>query len=474
MPQRRLRFVAPDQEVRAGLETIRAELGIPERYPAEAEQEAERPPRLPESDLTDIPFVTLDPAGSRDLDQAIHLERTTSGFRLRYAVADVAAFVSPGGALDKEARLRAVTLYAPDERTPLHPFSLSEGNGSLLAGEDRPAVVWDLSFDLDGEMKSTLVGRALVRSRAQLDYGSVQAGFDAGHPAEPLVALGQLGPLRIEREAARGGVSLPVPEQRVVPVDGGWQLEFREVPDVEKWNAQLSLATGMAAGRMMTEAGVGVLRTLAPAPEEDVNRLRHSAKALGVDWPPDLGYPGFIRSLDASQPAEAAVLAEAAGLFRGAGYQVIGPKQPPRPHAAVASLYAHVTAPLRRLVDRYAAETCLAVHAGAEPAEWVLHGMTGIPDIMARGVGRANRYAVECLDLVEAAVLTDRVGEVFEGVVVDLDIVTSVGRVQLTSPAVHARIEGEGLVEGTTVRAQLLEASIRDRLVLFSPASVQT
>jgi exoribonuclease R len=470
MPHRVLRFVAPDEELRAGLDKIRTELEIPEEYPPEAEKEAEQPPRLPETDLTDIPFVTLDPPGSRDLDQAIHLERTTNGFMLRYAVADVAAFVTPGGALDRETRVRAVTLYAPDKRTPLHPFSLSEGAGSLLAGEDRPAAVWELSFDLTGEIESALVRRAMVRSRAQLDYQSTQAAFDAGNPAEPLSALAELGPLRIEREAARGGVSLPVPEQRVVPADGGWRLEFREVPDVERWNAQLSLATGMAAGRMMAEAGVGVLRTLAPAPDRDVTRLRHAAKALGVDWPENLGYPGFIRSLDAAVPAEAAALAEAAGLFRGAGYQVIGPKQPPRPHAAVASLYAHVTAPLRRLVDRYAAETCLAIQAGTEPAEWVLHGMTGVPDIMARGTGRASRYAVECLDLVEAAVLKDRVGEVFDGVVVDYDAATAVGRVQLAAPAVHARIEGGGLVEGTTISTKLLAASIRDRIVLFAAA----
>jgi exoribonuclease R len=470
MPQRLLRFVAPDREVRAGLEAIRAELEIPEGYPEAAQQEAEGPPRLPEADLTDVAFITLDPAGSLDLDQAMHLERTPSGFLLRYAIADVAAFVTPGGALDKETRIRAVTLYAPDKRTPLHPFSLSEGNGSLLAGEDRPAVVWELAFDLDGEMKKALVRRAMVRSRAQLDYRSTQAGFDAGNPAEPLMALPELGRLRIEREAARGGVSLPVPEQRVVPTDGGWRLEFREVPDVERWNAHLSLATGMAAGRMMAEAGVGVLRTLAPATESDVGRLRHAAKALGVLWPAGLDYPGFIRSLDAAVPAEAAALAEASSLFRGAGYQVIGPKQAARPHAAVASLYAHVTAPLRRLVDRYAAETCLAIQAGTEPAEWVLHGMTGLPDIMARGVGRASRYSTECLDLVEAAVLKDRVGEVFDGVVIDYDAATAVGRVQLATPAVHARIKGAGLVEGTPISTKLLEASIRDRLVLFTAA----
>ena len=263
--------------------------------------------------------------------------------------------------------------------------------------------------------------------------GPSRPDFEAGRPCRNRwLLLAELGPLRIEREASRGGVSLPAPEQRVVPVDGGWRLEFREVPDVERWNAQLSLATGMAAGRMMAEAGVGVLRTLSPAPESDVIRLRHAAKALGVEWPPDAWLPGaFVSSLDAAKPAEAAVLAEASSLFRGAGYQVIGPKQPPRPHAAVASLYAHVTAPLRRLVDRYAAETCLAIEAGTEPAEWVLHGMTGLPDIMARGAGRASRYAIECLDLVEAAVLRHRVGEVFEGVVVDYDPSNAVGRVQL-------------------------------------------
>ena len=70
-------------------------------------------------------------------------------------------------------------------------------------------------------MKKAPVRRAMVRSRAQLDYQSTQAGFDAGNPAEPLMALAELGRLRIEREAARGGVSLPVPEQRVVPADGG-------------------------------------------------------------------------------------------------------------------------------------------------------------------------------------------------------------------------------------------------------------
>ena len=77
--------------------------------------------------------MTIDPAGSRDLDQAFHAERRPHGFRVRYAIADVAAFVAPGGALDREAFARGVTLYLPDGRAPLYPDVLGEGAASLAA-----------------------------------------------------------------------------------------------------------------------------------------------------------------------------------------------------------------------------------------------------------------------------------------------------------------------------------------------------
>src|SRR3954469_2539163 len=168
---------------------IRAELGVPEEFPAEALAEAERAasrPPLPELDATDVELVTLDPPGSRDLDQAVHLAARGSGFRVIYAIADVGGFVRLGGALDAEARRRGQTVYSPDRRTPLHPPVLSEGAASLLPGELRPAALWTIDLDDDGEPVDVRLDRARVRSRAQLDYVSVQAQADAGALPEPL------------------------------------------------------------------------------------------------------------------------------------------------------------------------------------------------------------------------------------------------------------------------------------------------
>src|SRR4051812_480141 len=209
---------------------IRAEFGVPDEFPADAMAEAEaaaaRPP-LPELDATDVELVTLDPPGSRDLDQAVHLAARGTGFRVTYAIADVGGFVLLGGALDAEARRRGQTVYCPDRRTPLHPPVLSEGAASLLPGQVTPAVVWTLDLDPDGELTGSDVRRARVRSRAQLDYPGVQAQADAGTLPEPLTLLPRIGRLLLERAADRGAIELGTPEQEVQATPGGWTLAFR-------------------------------------------------------------------------------------------------------------------------------------------------------------------------------------------------------------------------------------------------------
>ena len=182
MPLRHLRLPAGDgAELLAGFEQVRTELRVPASFEPSVLAEADAAaaaPTLPALDLTDVAFCTLDPPGSRDLDQAYAIERTAGGYRVRYAIADVAAFVSPGGAVDAEAHRRIETLYAPDRRTPLYPPSLSEGAASLLPGQTAPALVWTLDLDHDGELRNTDVRRALVRSREQQDYPTVQKALD--------------------------------------------------------------------------------------------------------------------------------------------------------------------------------------------------------------------------------------------------------------------------------------------------------
>jgi len=154
-----------------GWDALRQELQVPGAFPPEVLAEADAvTPTMPTVDRTDVPFLTIDPPGSTDLDQAMALSTTDTGYQVLYAIADVAAFVTPGGAIDVEAHKRGETLYAPDERSPLHPPVLCEDHASLLADQTRPALVWDLQLDHDGELVSTHVAKAVVRSRRTVHH----------------------------------------------------------------------------------------------------------------------------------------------------------------------------------------------------------------------------------------------------------------------------------------------------------------
>src|SRR3954453_16217050 len=261
------RTVVTGVDIDPYLATLRAEFKVAETFPPEVEEAARLAAttwtRAGRTDATDLALVTLDPAGSMDLDQAFLLERVAGGIRLHYAIADVAAFVAPAGPIDGEAHRRGETLYLPDGRIPLHPPTLSEGAASLLPGADRPAVLWRLQLDAAGEPTSVDVRRSVVRSRAQLDYVSLQQqGGDIA------ALLREVGSLRQQREHERGGVSLAEPEQQVEPAGDGWELSYRAPLPVEDFNAQLSLLTGMAAAKLMLDGKVGLLRTMPPPSQE--------------------------------------------------------------------------------------------------------------------------------------------------------------------------------------------------------------
>ncbi len=481
MPRRHVSLPAGDgAELRAGFEQVRSELQVPDAFdPAvlAAAAAAARAPRLPALDLTDVAFATLDPPGSRDLDQAYAIERSGAGYRVRYAIADVAAFVAAGDPVDLEAHRRVETLYAPDRRTPLYPPSLSEGAASLLPKQTAPALVWTLDIDHDGELQHTDVRRALVRSREQQDYPSVQAALDAGTAPGPVQLLREVGLLRLDRQRDRGGMNLQVPTQEVVPDGDGWQLRFRAGLPVEDWNAQISLLTGMAAAQLMLAGGIGVLRTMPPADDRDVARLRRVARGLGLDWPADETYGALLDRIGRHPSVDhgrvEAFLTEATALFRGAAYSAFDGQQPGRTtHAAIAAPYAHCTAPLRRLVDRYAGEVCLALCGGVEVPAWARDALPVLPEEMAKGDHRGHALDRAMVDLVEAVVLAPSVGKAFDGLVVEIDERRGGGTVALADPAVLARCEATHgpLPLGEPLRVRLHEADVARRVVRFVPA----
>ncbi len=474
MPQRPMRFrtttpVPAHAEVDQGallarFAAVRADLHVPEEFPSDVLDEAERTARevaLPGRDETAVPFVTIDPVGSMDLDQALHIERDGDGYRVRYAIADVPAFVPPGGALDAETRSRVETIYAPDERTPLHPPVIGEGAGSLLPDQVRPAFVWDLHLGADGNETGAQVYLAAVRSTARLDYGGVQKAIDDGTADEVLVLLKEVGEKRIALEAARGGASLPLPEQEVSQDDQGrFILGFRPPVPAEDWNAQISLMTGMAAAQMMLRGQVGILRTMPPPDQGAVARFRRQARSLGVEWPASERYGDFIRRLDLSDARQLALVHEATALFRGAGYTAFDGDLPAQQeHAAVAAPYAHVTAPLRRLVDRFGLVVCAALTSGEDVPGWAREALPGLPEVMRAGDSRAKAVERACTDAVEAAVMASRVGQTFTADVVDIDPKRSGVTVQLVDPAIVARAHGSAEL-GAQVQVRLDAADI--------------
>jgi len=439
---------------------------------ADAQDSVDRGPQGARTRL-DLPFVTIDPPESLDLDQALHIERSADGFLVHYAIADVAAFVRPGGPMDNESWRRGVTLYSPDTRTPLYPQQLSEEGASLLPDKDRPALVWALTLDAAGNLTGVEFGPKMVRSIAKLNYAQVQADMDNAAAHASIAALAELGPILTDQARGRGAIELPMPDQEVVQAaDGSWQLSFRAQLPVERWNAQISLLTGRAAAQMMLDAGVGLLRTLPAADQQAVEQLRRVAASLTIHWPPDASPGEVLSTVDGSRPQEAAFVDEAAGLLRGSGYTAFDGSPPEHAeHAGVGAAYAHVTAPLRRLADRYANEVCLAIQECRDVQAWARDRLPELPAAMTAGDRRDSELERACLDSTEAAILADRRGEIFDGVVVEVDDRGNRdATVVLTDLAVRARCVGPGLVLGTTVRVRVTEADVASRTVRLTVA----
>jgi exoribonuclease R len=416
-------------------EALRRELDLPpadrsDSFPepvlAEAERIVERGPRAT-LDRTDVPFVTIDPPGSLDLDQAVHLERRDGGFRVHYAIADLGV-IEPGGPIDVEARRRGQTVYLPDGRVPLHPPVLSEGALSLLPDQVRGAVLWTIDLDAQGAVLAHTVENALVRSVARLDYEGVQADADAGRLHPSIADLPDVGRLRRAQRVAAGALELGLPDQEVVPVagtPGGWRAVWRSRREADDWNAEISVLTGSVAARTMLDAEVGLLRTLPEPDPRDVRRFLARARTLGADVPDGDGLDdaaALLDRLDPAEPAHLAIMTDATRLLRGAAYEAFDGAPPDTStHAGIGGPYAQVTAPLRRLADRFASEVCLAVATGGGVPDDLRAALPEVPPAMTASDAVASRADRGVLDRVEAAMLSPFVGHELEALVVDVD-----------------------------------------------------
>ena len=456
-------------ELRAGFDRIRADLALPGDFPADVLTEAERAADAVLADLfapvdgerpidrRDVDFVTLDPITSTDLDQAFFIEMDADDVVLSYAIADVARFVEPGGAIDQEAWRRGVTVYLPDGRSTLYPRRLSDDAASLLPDVERPAIVFRVRIRPDGGVALDAVERSVIRSRAKLAYVTVTL-------ADLPPAFSELARRIALAEAAREADRIESPEQEVIRREGRFELRFRPRREIERQSAALSLATNMAVADRLLAARTGLFRTMNGVDDAQLRRLHHIARAFGLDWHAGVPLGDYLRTLPENDPRTGAFQLAVRRSGGSARYEPYREGVVPW-HAAVAATYCHATAPLRRLGDRYVIEAARTLAAGRPVPQPLVDAFEQLPATIGPRETLAKRADREALDLAEAVVLHGREGEVFDAVVTDED--QRGVQFQIAEPATVARVSAHRVNPGDSIRVRLLRADTLTRSVEF-------
>ena len=293
--------VATAQSARAALYRIAASRGLNPLFPDAVEREVQAlvendgidDPAL--TDLTALPFVTIDGETSKDLDQALFLEETERGYRVRYALADAAYYVRPGTALFDEALRRGASFYLPGFMVPMLPRLLSEGLVSLNPGVDRRAMLIDTELDHEGQILGSTISRVRIRSAKKLSFGRVQRyyegeGLDDAAMEKSLDLLKKVGELRmrdaVERNVVRYrrtelAIDLLGPEGARFVVTTGARHR------VELYNEQLSLLCNAEGARFLrddSERDAGhvqpIYRVHPPPSERKIEAFEETLAAL--------------------------------------------------------------------------------------------------------------------------------------------------------------------------------------------------
>ena len=337
---------------------------IPDDFPADALAQAEAAgPVGPagREDLRAIPLVTIDGADARDFDDAVFAEPEHDGFRLLVAIADVAHYVPPGSALDREARHRGNSVYFPDRVVPMLPEALSNGWCSLRPGEDRGCLFVEMSIGPDGRKRAHRFGRGLMRSAARLTYEQVQADPDA-HPA----LFAAYRALLAARQA-RGTLDLDLPERRVVLRDGRVEsVSPRERLDSHRLIEEVMILANVAAAEELEWLQRPCMyRVHAPPSDDKLEALRTLLHGLDLTLPPgDQLHP---RDLDrllqrVADSPEAPLINEV--MLRSQSQASYSPAN--IGHFGLAlPRYAHFTSPIRRYADLLVHRALLAPVDGA-------------------------------------------------------------------------------------------------------------
>lgn len=327
-----------------------------------------------------LPFVTIDNPDSRDLDQALLIERidTAAGnrFRFRYALADAAYYVRPGSALFNEALQRGSSYYFPTLAAPMLPIELSEGLVSLNPNVERRALVFDIVVSAEGHVVKTDVVRALIKSAAKLNYAGVQLFLDAmdrgsGHGylhtpfADSLIALKELGELLIAQAEDRDVIAYDRVESSITVT--GEPPEFtlgeRKRYATERYNEQLSLLCNMEGAALFTallpqsEKLQAIFRVHEAPLKQAHKELRNSLSAIVEEkkleahwaWNKEQSLAEYVAALPRNQTTNRLAMAiERQILMTNRASEFSA--EPGRHYALRAPSYARFSSPMREIV----------------------------------------------------------------------------------------------------------------------------
>jgi ribonuclease R len=406
---------------------------IPHVFPAAvvAEAEACRPVGLGRrEDWRDLPLVTIDPPDAKDHDDAVHAAPdgdpdNPGGFVVTVAIADVAHYVRPGSALDREALKRGNSVYFPDRVVPMLPERISTDLCSLREKEDRPALAVKMRFAAGGKKIDHSFHRILMRSAGKLAYTQAQAAID-GHPDAKTETLvdGVLKPLWAAYTVlkrgrdARAPLDLDLPERKVLLKPDGTvdRVVVPERLDAHRLIEEFMIQANVAAAETLEKAGVPLLYRIHDAPsDEKIAGLKEFLSTLDIR----LGQRGGIRPATFN-----AILARVADTAQADLVNEVVLRSQAQAEYNPTNIghfglnlrrYAHFTSPIRRYADLIVHRALIRAHRFGD--DGLPEAIDGRLDGIGAEISAAERRAMaaerETIDRLIARWLADRVGASF-------------------------------------------------------------
>ena len=409
---------------------------IPQAFTPSAllEAEAAKPPTLEgREDWRDIPLVTIDPPDAKDHDDAVHAEpdsdpNNKGGYIVHVAIADVAYYVRPGSALDRDALTRGNSVYFPDRVVPMLPERISNDLCSLVPGEPRGALAVRMVIGADGHKRSHTFHRVLMRSAAKLAYAQAQAAMhgrtdDVTGPLlepiiKPLYAAHDL--VRLARDA-RDPLDLDLPERKILLKADGTvdRVIVPERLEAHRLIEEFMILANVAAAETLEKKGLPLIYRVHDQPtQEKVHNLLEFLKTLDLSFAKGsaLRPSVFNRVLTQVKGEDVEALvnevvlrSQAQAEYSAENYGHFGLN---------LRRYAHFTSPIRRYADlivHRALIRALGLGEGALPADETLEHLGEVAAQISATERRAMKAERETADRLIAHFLADRVGATFQG-----------------------------------------------------------